>query len=386
MRKLASIRRIADIQPIEGADAIVVATIDGWKVVVKKDEFNVGDLAVYVEIDSWVPHDLAPFLSKGNEPREYNGVKGERLRTVKLRGQVSQGLLLSKDTKLSVSKYTLIQRLDESVSKYFYLNDQKEEVPYFVEEGYDLTEFLGIQKWEAPIPAQLQGQAKGTFPTSLIPKTDQERIQNCFGEIQKRAKRFATEKVWNAETQTLEEHPVVIPADFEEPTYEVTMKLDGSSCTIFRWEGELRVCSRNMELKINDENKDNTFVAMALKIGDRIPNGFAFQGEVMGPGIQGNREGFTEHKFFVFDIFDIAKHEYLSAYDRRLRCTYAELEYVPIISAAALAPATVEEGLALAEGPSINHKIREGLVWKCNSDPSFSFKTISNQFLLKGGD
>jgi RNA ligase (TIGR02306 family) len=386
MRKLASIRRIADIQPIEGADAIVVATIDGWKVVVKKDEFNVGDLAVYVEIDSWVPHDLAPFLSKGNEPREYNGVKGERLRTVKLRGQVSQGLLLSKDTKLSVSKYTLIQRLDESVSKYFYLNDQKEEVPYFVEEGYDLTEFLGIQKWEAPIPAQLQGQAKGTFPTSLIPKTDQERIQNCFGEIQKRAKRFTTEKVWNAETQTLEEHPVVVPADFKEPTYEVTMKLDGSSCTIFRWEGELRVCSRNLELKINEENKDNTFVAVALKLADRIVDGCAFQGELMGPGIQGNREGFKEHKFFVFDIFDIQKHEYFDPYSRVVTCDSLGLDHVPILGEDWKAPASVEEGLALAEGPSINHKIREGLVWKCNEDPSFSFKTISNQFLLKGGD
>ena len=94
MRKLASIRRIDDIQPIEGADAIEVATIDGWKVVVKRGEFTVGDLAVYLEIDSWVPHELAAFLSKGKEPREYNGVKGERLRTVKLRGTTSQGLLL----------------------------------------------------------------------------------------------------------------------------------------------------------------------------------------------------------------------------------------------------------------------------------------------------
>ena len=94
MRKLASIRRIADIQPIEGADAIEVATIDGWKVVVKKREFTIGDLAVYIEIDSWVPHKLAPFLLKGSEPREYNGVKGERLRTIKLRWTTSQGLLL----------------------------------------------------------------------------------------------------------------------------------------------------------------------------------------------------------------------------------------------------------------------------------------------------
>jgi RNA ligase (TIGR02306 family) len=373
-RKLASIRRIADIQPIEGADAIVVATVDGWKIVVKKDEFKVGDLAVYLEIDSWVPHELAPFLSKGQEPREYNGVKGERLRTIKLRGQVSQGLLLKPDQLVFAVEV-------KSIAPKYVLSTMG-----WDEEGADLTEALGIQKWEAPIPAQLQGQAAGMFPTSLIPKTDQERIQNCFGEIQKRAKRFATEKVWNAETQTLEEHPVAVPEDFKEPTYEVTMKLDGSSCTIFRWEGELRVCSRNLELKINDENKDNTFVAMALKIGDKVPNGFAFQGEVMGPGIQGNREGFTEHKFFVFDIFDIRNHEYLAPAKRReIRRTFG-LNHVPVLGTDWKAPASVEDGLTLAEGPSINHKIREGLVWKCNEDPSFSFKTISNQFLLKGGD
>jgi RNA ligase (TIGR02306 family) len=377
-RKLASIRRIADIQPIEGADAIVVATIDGWKVVVKKGEFTIGDLAVYLEIDSWVPHELAPFLSKGSEPREYNGVRGERLRTIKLRGQVSQGLLLSVESSGSLhinewmcaGKSLAMDAIDGD----------------FNPEGFDVTDILGIQKWEAPIPAQLQGQAAGMFPTSLIPKTDQERIQNCFGDIQKRAKRFATEKVWNPETETLEEHPVLLPEDFEEPTYEVTMKLDGSSCTIFRWEGELRVASRNLELKINDENRDNTFVAMALEIGDRIPDGFAFQGELMGPGIQGNREGFTEHRFFVFDIFNIQEHAYLKPYARQLECKQRGLEHVPVIDNATLAPESVEAGLAVAEGPSITHKIREGLVWKCNEDPSFSFKTISNQFLLKGGD
>jgi RNA ligase (TIGR02306 family) len=395
-RKLASIRRIADIQPIEGADAIVVATIDGWKVVVKKDEFKVGDLALYLEIDSWVPHELAPFLSKGSEPREYNGVKGERLRTIKLRGQVSQGLLLpitticDWDDEEQLWEYLDHPEMGGDLGEPQYLEDRVEFSltlrRVFAEEGDDATEILGIQKWEAPIPAQLQGQAAGTFPTSLIPKTDQERIQNCFGEIQKRAKRFATEKVWNAETQTLEEHPVVVPADFKEPTYEVTMKLDGSSCTIFRWEGELRVCSRNLELKINEENKDNTFVAMALKLADRIVDGCAFQGELIGPGIQGNREGFTEHKFFVFDIFDIQKHEYFDPYSRVVTCDSLGLDHVPILGEDWKAPASVEEGLALAEGPSINHKIREGLVWKCNEDPSFSFKTISNQFLLKGGD
>jgi len=378
-RKLASIRKIADIQPIPDADAIEVATIDGWKVVVKRGEFKVGDLAVYLEIDSWVPHDLAPFLSKGKEPRDYNGVKGERLRTIKLRGQVSQGLLLPLHTIWT--KHVDFHKFPEANTWDWQSDWNDEEVI-----GLDVTAILGIQKWEAPIPAQLQGQAKGTFPTSLIPKTDQERIQNCFGSIQKRDGLFLTEKFWNEELQELQERDTVLPDDFQKPTYEVTLKLDGSSMTIFRWEGELRVCSRNLELKIDEENADNTFVKMALEIGDKIPNGFAFQGEICGPGIQGNREGFKEHKFFVFDIFDIQKHEYLHPRHRHMVCSDVGLEHVPVLGTDWNAPESVAAGLEMAEGPSINHKIREGLVWKCNEDQSFSFKTISNKFLLKNGD
>ena len=343
MRKLASIRKIADIRPIPDADAIEVAVVDGWKVVVKKGEYSVGDLAIYIEIDAWVPNELAPFLSKGQEPRVYNDVKGERLRTIKLRGQVSQGLLLPLRTVFA-------EWTDENFQKNILEDEERV--------GDDLTEALGIQKWEAPISPQLAGQVRGVFPTGLIPKTDQERIQNCFPEIEAKG----------------------------DVTYEVTMKLDGTSCTIFRWEGELRVCSRNLELKVNEENKDNTLVAMALKIGDRIPEGFALQGELMGPGIQGNREGFKEHKFFVFDVFVIKEHAYAGPAYRRALCQEYGFEHVPIFYQVSAAPASVDAGLALAEGPSITHKIREGLVWKCNEDPSFSFKTISNQFLLKGGD
>lgn len=94
-RKLATIRRIAEVKEIVGADAIEAVRVDGWWVVVKKGEYQVGQLAVYLEVDSWVPTDIAPFLTKaGHEPKEYEGIKGERLRTVKLRGQLSQGLLL----------------------------------------------------------------------------------------------------------------------------------------------------------------------------------------------------------------------------------------------------------------------------------------------------
>ena len=350
MRKLASIRRIADIRPIPDADAIEVAVVDGWKVVVKKNEYSVGDLAVYLEIDSWVPHELAPFLSKGQAPRNYNGVIGEKLRTVKLRGQVSQGLLLD----ITVDDgwhYINSVASDTHESRFVDLGET-------VVDGQDVTELLGIQKWEPEIPAQLQGQVRGLFPTHLIPKTDQERIQNCFAEIQAKG----------------------------DVTYEVTMKLDGTSCTIFRWEDELRVCSRNLELKVNDDNKDNTLVRMALKYGHRIPNGVAVQGEIMGPGVQGNREQFKDHQFFVFDIYDIDNQFYIDSISRQVACNDYGMEMVPVIDARAAAPESVEAGLAMAEGPSINHKIREGLVWKCNENPSFSFKTISNQFLLKGGN
>lgn len=346
MRKLASIRRIADIQPIKDADAIEVAVVDGWKVVTKKGEYKPGDLAVYLEIDSWVPHELAAFLSKGQEPREYNGVKGERLRTVKLRGQISQGLLLPVD------------RINDQPFICGYFMEDGIGTMVMVEEGQDVTEALGVQKWEAPISPQLAGQVRGLFPTHLIPKTDQERIQNCFDEI-------------------------VAKGDV---TYEVTLKLDGTSCTIFRHEDELRVCSRNLELKVNDENAGNTLVSMAMKVQENLPDGFAFQGELMGPGIQGNRENFKDHRFFVFDVFDIGEHRYLNSVERLKLTRECNLEHVPVIAMSWAAPESVEHGLELAEGESMNHKIREGLVWKCKTDPGFSFKTISNRFLLKGGD
>ena len=114
VRKLASIRKIDAIDPIPGADAIECASVGGWKVVVKKGEFHPGDLAAYFEIDSWIPTAVAPFLSKGKEPRVYNGVQGERLRTIKLRGQISQGLLLPLDKFVEEGlKSGLVQYDDE---------------------------------------------------------------------------------------------------------------------------------------------------------------------------------------------------------------------------------------------------------------------------------
>jgi len=322
-RKLASIQRIEEVKSIKDADAIEAYRVLGWWVVGRKGEFGVGDLVIYLSIDSWVPNDLAPFLSKGHAPREFNGVCGERLKTIKLRGQLSQGLIMN--------------------SKLLGVND--------FPEGHDLTAFLNIQKWEPPISASLQGIIKGNFP-SFIPKTDQERIQNIFNKISKKN------------------------------TFEVSMKLDGTSVTIFRLENDLRICSRNMEMQVTDKNAGNLYVAMGIKIGDRIPEGFAFQGELMGPGVQGNRENLSEHKFFVFDVYDITKQVYLSSNARKNLCAKVNLDHVPVLGDNWVITATIEEALGLAEGPSLTHKVREGVVWKCNEDPSFSFKVINNQFLL----
>jgi RNA ligase (TIGR02306 family) len=94
-RKLATVRRITALTPIPGADRIQLATVDGWKVVVQNGLYQVGDLACYFEIDSFIPTAIAPFLTKGGHfPKTYNGIEGERLKTVRLRKTLSQGLLI----------------------------------------------------------------------------------------------------------------------------------------------------------------------------------------------------------------------------------------------------------------------------------------------------
>lgn len=337
MRKLATIRLISEINPIPNADAIEVATVDGWRVVIKKGEFKVGDLAVYCEIDSWIPHELAPFLSKSVEPREFNGVRGERLRTVRLRGQLSQGLLLP--------RYVVLDKIGE------------------IHEGMDVSDLLGIQKFEPPIPAQLAGEVLGMFP-SAVPKTDQERIQNLSAEL----------VTW----QGME--------------FEVTEKLDGASCTFYlNADGELHVCSRNLDLKYN---LGNTLwkIAERLEVAEQMSAcgllNYALQGEVIGEGIQGNKYNIKGQEFFVFDIYDVKNGRYLSNKERFDLCSSLRLNHTPIIDAALVMNRTVETLLTMAEGKSVlNHATeREGLVFKCITDTSIHFKAISNKFLLKSGE
>lgn len=361
MRRLATIRRIEAINPIENADAIEVATVGGWKVVVKKGEFNAGDLAVYFEIDSWIPYELAPFLCNPDRgPREYEGVKGERLRTIRLRGQISQGLLLPVHN-------------DETGNYLMVYDNEIGEYSVTVSEEDDVTDALGILKYEKPLPTQLAGLTKGNFP-SFIPKTDEERVQNLSKEFAKWSQSF--------------------------DQWEISEKLDGSSMTVFYRNDHIDenlntihdfgVCSRNLQLK---ETEGNSFWVAARKYNleekmKELNLCVAIQGELVGPGIQGNKYKLDVIDFYVFTIYDIINGRYLSSKERLGICEALGLTHVPVLATFSLINYNIDAILDLAEGKSkINPKTeREGIVFKNIQNPEFHFKAISNKFLLKNGD
>jgi RNA ligase (TIGR02306 family) len=340
-RKLASIRRIAEVKAIEGADKIVAYRVDGWFVVDSKDKYQVNDLVVYCEPDSWIPHSIAPFLTKPDQfPKVYKAVEGQKLRTIRLKGQLSQGLLLP-----------VAECFGETVILTASSTDT-------YKEGDDVSEALGIQKWEADIPAQLQGQMKGSFP-SFIRKTDQERIQNIRNLQQ-----------------------------YQDTLFEVTEKLEGSSMTVYFNNNEFGVCSRNVELK---DDGANTFWRVAKQYGLEeklrlFGYNIAIQGELIGPNIQGNIYKLQTPDFHVFDMFDIDKQEYLSAYDRLAMVHSLQLKHAPVIGHLKGLDST-QSYLDFAEGKSVlnPNQEREGLVFKA-TDGSFSFKAICNRYLLKQKD
>ena len=360
-RKLASVQIIAEKKPIKGADLIEAIRINGWWLVSKKGEFEVGDKCVYFEVDSFLP--IKPefeFLRKNSYRSNPDIGEGFKLRTIKLKGQISQGLALPMKSLPAIEDYILSIR---PFSFGFY--DSR------FEPGADFTEILGVRKWELPEKGNFVGQQKGSFP-SFIRKTDQERCQNLVNEIY----------------EAYHAHEV----------FEITTKLDGSSCTAYYYNGEVGVCSRNIELKLNEENKDNHFVKTITKLGildklKELGRNIAIQGELMGPGIQGNELKLTEHNFYVFDIFDIDKQEYLTPYDRiALLELFLEVKHIPVLEKAKLPLPNspygylpydnIEDLLELADELSNTEgRIVEGFVCK-SLERNFSFKVISNSYLL----
>ena len=339
-RKLATVRIINDIQPIEGADMIELAIVDGWKVVVAKNVgHKVGDMVIYCEIDSFLPiKEEFEFLRKSSY-KKMGDQEGFRLKTIKLRGQVSQGLILP----ISV------------------LNPTDTNIYVTPFEGLDVTDMLGIVKYEPPIPAELAGKVKGLFP-SFIRKTDEERIQNLASEYEL----FKTQNK-------------------EGVKFYVTEKLDGSSATYYFKDGIFGVCSRNLELL---ETEGNTFwkVARELMLEEKLgtlDNNICLQGELIGEGIQGNPYKIKGQTVRFFNAFNIDTQEYLGLGEFIALINGMNLETVPVLDTNFTLPETVEDMLKVADDKSVlNFSFdREGIVIR-SSDRTISFKAISNKFLL----
>jgi len=338
MRKLASIQRIKALEPIENADAIEKATVLGWQLVVKKGEFRVGDLAVYCEIDCLMPD--KPIF-------EFLRPRGMRVRTIRLRGQISQGICFP----LSILP------------------------PDFeIAEDADCTEVLGIEKYEPPMPACLNGIAKGKFP-SFIPKTDETRIQVLQHVLDK----------------------------YKGTKCYVTEKVDGSSGTYFINKGEFGVCSRNLELLEDEENSFWKFAREKdIENKLRLLNGnFAIQGELIGEGIQSNKLKLRGQAMLFFNAFDIDQFEYLPFEQFFDLMNHLELSTVPIISVDYELGNDINSIISMA---TIKSKIcpdvwAEGIVIRPLKETSYSlllnekldtgrlsFKAINPEFLLKYGE
>lgn len=348
MRKLASIQTVGAVEPIEGADAIEKIRVLGWWVVTKKGEHRSGDKVVYCEIDSLLPERPEfEFLRKSCYRPAITAAgqtllpAGFRIRTIKLRGQVSQGIC-------------------------FPLSILPEGTPQ--DDGADVTSALDIVKYDPPLPASLAGRVKGTFP-GFVPKTDETRVQ------------------------VLE--PVI--ARHRGKTFYMTEKLDGSSVTAYLFDGEYGLCSRNQRLDEDDLDNGMCRVAKDLSLQQKLAEararlGFdlAFQAEIIGPGIQKNKYALKEARLYFFNVVNLSARRLLDHAEMLELLSSLSLLPVPQLGTITL-DHSVDQLVELAIGQStLNAQSpREGIVLRPLTDEDdpdlgrLSFKAINPKFLLK---
>lgn len=344
MRKLASIQKILAVDPIPNADSIEVVTVLGWKVVVRKSEgFKKDDVVVYVEIDSLFPKEPQyEFLKNSNY----------RIKTAKFRGQISQGLVLP------------ITALAEKLG--ITSGDRHIQVLSVVCEGDEVTEQLGITKYEPPIPAELAGDVVGPFP-GYVHKTHEPRVQSFPGILEE----LAGTRCY------------------------VTTKIDGMTASFIRRDDEFLVCGHQWAYQ---DSPNNVYWKMCRKYGieailKNAKKNYAIQGEVAGPGIRKNRYGLKELQLFVFNVFDIDRGRHLDYADFVAFCRRYGLQIVPNVANDLVLNHTVEDLLELAKGQYPSGYAREGIVIRPITEQHSqvlsgraSFKVINNDHLLKEKD
>ncbi len=221
-------------------------------------------------------------------------------------------------------------------------------MPYEWKVGDDLTQWCGVTKYHKPVPANLQGVAKGNFP-DFIPKTDEPNYQRVPEAI------FAL--VGSA--------------------YYITEKCDGSSTTAYRYKGEFGICSRNLELERNEEN-GYWKVAIKYNLEGNLPEGYAIQWETCGPKIQGNPMGLKEIDGFAFSAYNIEEHRYLDYWE--FKDLVGKLS-IPVARLLEYGGSFDDDALDLiAEGYYENGKPREGVVIRSVGNighKPISFKVIN---------
>ena len=335
-RTLATVVRVLELEPIEGADRIELATVQGWKVVVKKGEFAVNDLAIYYEIGSILPKD---------DPNT-GFLEGKPLKTRKMRGVVSQGLLgpLSWSTHYNVDTTKL-------------------------KEDDDLTEELHVKKWimdeELDLYVSDDG-LRGQFP-SIIRKTREDKVQKCAKKIKE-----------------LEGKDVVI-----------TQKYDGTSTTYMFYKNEFLICGRNNVLLAKEAGPHYFDMATKINIEEKMKTfgkNLAIQGELIGPKIGKNRHQVLDLEFYVFNIFDIDKQYYMNWQEILDIVKIMDLKTVPVVYRGIMKEELLSSKalIELAEQQLYDNGqakvLAEGIVIK--NDYGFgyeriSMKAISNKYLMK---
>jgi len=350
MRKLASIQTAKAVEPITNADAIERIRVLGWWVVVKKGDHRPGDQVVYCEIDSLLPERPEFEFLRSNcfKPAQIDATDqlvlpaGFRIKTVKLRGQVSQGIC-------------------------FPLSILPPGAP--TDEGADVTDLLNICKWEPPIPVGMSGKVKGGFP-GFLPKTDETRVQVLENVLERNRGK----------------------------TFYVTEKLDGTSFTAFIRHGEFGICSRNLWMDETDDSNALARLARSLKLEEKLRearsrHGFdmAIQAEVIGPGIQKNKYALTAVTLYVFNVLNVEAHKLVD--HAEMLQVLEEMLLVPVPQLGSIVlDHTVDSLIAFSEGTSVlNPKVqREGVILRPLAEEyddelggRLSFKAINPKFLLK---
>jgi hypothetical protein len=364
MRKLASIQKIVSIVPIVGADLIEKATVLGWELVIaKKDNFKVGDLCVYCEIDSILP-----------EKPEFEFLRERkfRIKTIKLKGQVSQGIAFPLSI-LPKGNYKEDQDVTELIGvKKYDPQAEFERTEQLRLAGIDknrMDKFLKRYAWYRRL---IFKPTKTPFP-SFIKKTDEDRIQlfpNCC-EDWKGVKFVATEKL-----------------DGQSGTYFV---IPNPKKGLFRKKWLFGVCSRNFQLlKPNNSSywtiaKDLNLEKLMIGHSEQYNKGLIVQGEIIGSKVQGNKYGRSGYEFYVFNVFEYFKGERIS-FDQTTQIYFCErykLNHVPVLAYDYFLPASIPEAVETARLTSVLTNIpREGLVIR-NYKENISFKIVNPDFLLK---